>query len=197
MRALGESGGGWGLTEEQNILEDPEDTVPRRVTSRRGRPLPAYPPPSGGGDEDAGGDGRASPFPYAENFEEWVADETAASTGSEIERGEVAAARPRGMSQGGREMHARVATFESDPSKVDEAIAMIRSTVDGEVPPGLEGAKMLMLVDRSSGKGIGITLFEDEEAMRRGDRALDAMNPGSSERRVSVEFFEVPVQTLS
>jgi hypothetical protein len=94
-------------------------------------------------------------------------------------------------------MHARVATFQSDPSRVDEAIAMVRSTVEGEVPSGLEDAKMLMLVDRSSGKGIGITLFEDEEAMRRGDRALDAMNPGSSERRVSVEFFEVPVQTLS
>jgi hypothetical protein len=94
-------------------------------------------------------------------------------------------------------VYARLATFESDPSKVDEAIAMVRATVEGEVPPGLEGTKMLMLVDRASGKGIGITLFEDQESMRRGDRALDAMNPGSSERRVSVEFFEVPVQTVS
>jgi hypothetical protein len=33
--------------------------------------------------------------------------------------------------------------------------------------------------------------------MRRGDEALNAMNPGSTERRVSVEFFEVPVQTVS
>jgi hypothetical protein len=33
--------------------------------------------------------------------------------------------------------------------------------------------------------------------MRRGDEALNAMNPGASERRVSVEFFEVPVQTIS
>ena len=42
-----------------------------------------------------------------------------------------------------------------------------------------------------------MTLFETEEAMRRGDEALDAMNPGSTERRVSVEFFEVPVHTMS
>ena len=83
-------------------------------------------------------------------------------------------------------MYARVATFESDPS-----------TVDGETPDGLEGSKMLMLVDRQSGKGLGITLFESEEAMRRGDETLDGMNPGATERRVSVEFFEVPVQTLS
>ena len=37
-------------------------------------------------------------------------------------------------------MYARVATFESDPAKVDDAIAMVRAEVDGEVPPGLEGA---------------------------------------------------------
>ena len=94
-------------------------------------------------------------------------------------------------------MYARVATFESDPSKVDDAIAMVRTEVQGETPPGLEGAKMLMLIDRESGKGLGVTLFESEEAMRRGDEALNAMSPGGTERRVSVEFFEVPVQTVS
>ncbi len=94
-------------------------------------------------------------------------------------------------------MYARVATFESDPARVDDAIAMVRAEVDGEVPPGLEGAKMLMLVNRETGKGLGVSLFETEDAMRRGDEALNAMNPGATERRVSVEFFEVPVQTVS
>jgi hypothetical protein len=94
-------------------------------------------------------------------------------------------------------LYARVATFESDPSKVDDAIAMVREEVAGDTPPGLEGAKMLMLVNRETGKGLGVTLFESEEAMRRGDEALNAMSPGASESRVSVEFFEVPVQTVS
>jgi hypothetical protein len=95
-------------------------------------------------------------------------------------------------------MYARVATFQSDPSKIDDAIAMVRSEVQsGNTPPGLEGAKMLMLVDRESGKGVGITLFESEEAMRRGDEALNAMDPGATERRLSVEFFEVPVETVT
>ena len=94
-------------------------------------------------------------------------------------------------------MYARIATFESDPSTVDDAIAMVRSEVAAsETPPGLEGAKMLMLVDRKSGRGLGITLFADEEAMRRGDEALNAMSPGGTESRVSVEFYEVPVQTV-
>lgn len=95
-------------------------------------------------------------------------------------------------------MYARVATFDSDPARVDDAIEMVRAEVDsGETPAGLEGAKMLMLVNRETGKGVGITLFDTEEAMRRGDEALNAMNPGGSERRVSVEFFEVPVETVT
>ena len=95
-------------------------------------------------------------------------------------------------------MYARIATFESDPANVDDAIGMVRGQVEaGDTPPGLEGAKMLMLVNRETGKGLGVTLFESEDAMRRGDEALNAMNPGGTERRTSVEFYEVPVQTVS
>jgi hypothetical protein len=94
-------------------------------------------------------------------------------------------------------VYARVATFEGDPSRVDDAINIVRAEVESEdTPAGLEGAKMLMLVNRETGKGLGVTLFESEEAMRRGDEALNAMNPGGTERRTSVEFFEVPVQTV-
>lgn len=95
-------------------------------------------------------------------------------------------------------MYARVATFQGDPAGVDEAIASVRSEVEsGDPPPGLEGAKLLMLIDRESGKGLGVTLFESEEAMRRGDEVLNAMNPSGGGQRTSVEFYEVPVQTVS
>jgi hypothetical protein len=95
-------------------------------------------------------------------------------------------------------MYARVATFDGDPSTVDDAISMVRAEVESDsTPPGLEGAKMLMLINRETGRGLGVTLFESEDAMRRGDAALDAMSPGANERRVSVEFYEVPVETIS
>jgi hypothetical protein len=95
-------------------------------------------------------------------------------------------------------MYARIATFEGDPAKVDDAISMVRGQVESnETPPGLEGAKMLMLINRETGKGLGVTLFESEEAMQRGDEALNAMNPGGTERRTSVEFYEVPVETVT
>jgi hypothetical protein len=95
-------------------------------------------------------------------------------------------------------MYARVAAFEGDPANVDSAIDQVRSDVESsEMPPGLEGAKMLMLVNRESGKGLGITLFQSEDAMRRGDEALNAMSPGTGGRRTAVEFYEVPVQTIT
>jgi hypothetical protein len=51
-------------------------------------------------------------------------------------------------------MYARVATFESDPASVDDAISMVRAEVEsGETPAGLEGAKLLMLVNRDTRTG--------------------------------------------
>jgi hypothetical protein len=63
----------------------------------------------------------------------------------------------------------------------------------GDAPPGLEGAKrLLMLVDRSTGRGLGLTFFETEEDMRRGDEVLNNMSVADeSARRTSVEMYEV------
>jgi hypothetical protein len=96
-------------------------------------------------------------------------------------------------------MYARVATFEGDPSQADQAIESVRQDVESDnPPPGLESAKgMMMLIDRQNGRGLGITLFETEEDMRRGDEALNAMNPGGGGRRLSVDFYEVPVHRMS
>jgi hypothetical protein len=93
-------------------------------------------------------------------------------------------------------MHARIATFEGDPSNLDQMIEGIRKDVEsGNKPPGLEHATgVMILVDRDSGKTMGITLFADEEGMKRGDQALNEMSPdeGTMKRR-SVEFYEVPI----
>ena len=91
-------------------------------------------------------------------------------------------------------MYARVATFES-AENVDETIAQVRSDVENDNrPPGLEDAKgMVMGVDRATGKSIGIIFFETEEALKRGDEALNAMSPTGGGSRTSVEFYEIPV----
>ena len=62
------------MSEEQGSVEEPEQTV-------RGPEAPAHPRPSEERGDDAAADERTSPVPYAESFDEWVADETAAPDG--------------------------------------------------------------------------------------------------------------------
>ncbi len=95
-------------------------------------------------------------------------------------------------------MYARIATFEGDAASIDAAVSSVRASVEsGNAPAGLEDAKMMMLVNRETGTGLGITLYESEEAMKRGDEALNAMTPDGDGQRTSVQFYEVPVQTIS
>jgi hypothetical protein len=92
----------------------------------------------------------------------------------------------------------RIARFEGgDPSKVDETISRVRSMMEeGPTPPGLESARRsMMLVDRRSGTGLGVTFFDSEEDMRRGDQALNEMTPpaDTTGRRTTVEMYEVAI----
>ena len=93
-------------------------------------------------------------------------------------------------------MWARIARFEGDPADVDARVQRLRSAVEGgSLPPELADAKFLLLVDRGSGGMLGVTLFDSEEAMRRGDEAMNA-GPGNAGSRAAVEFYEVPLHTL-
>jgi len=89
-----------------------------------------------------------------------------------------------------------VARFEGDPADVAARLQRLRSALDaGSFPSELAGAKFLLLVDHESGEMLGVTLFDSEEAMRKGDEAMNA-GPGNAGSRSSVEFYEVPLHTL-
>ena len=93
-------------------------------------------------------------------------------------------------------MWARVARFEGDPADVETRVQRLRSALDaGALPPELAAATFLLLVDRESGDMLGVTLFDSEEAMRKGDEAMNA-GPGNAGSRASVDFYEVPLHTL-
>ena len=64
-------------------------------------------------------------------------------------------------------MFVRIARFEgSDPAEAEQSIAGVRQMVESDRPAGLEGAsRFLMLVDRQSGRGLGVTFYDDEEKM--------------------------------
>ena len=90
-------------------------------------------------------------------------------------------------------VHARVATFQMDPASFDQAIGSVRADVEsGEAPAGLEGAKMLMLVDRETERARHHVVRERgrDEARRRGAERDD---PGSGSRTHVGRVLEVPV----
>ena len=95
-------------------------------------------------------------------------------------------------------MYARIARFEGgDTSQMEAVIDGARQMIDSNFdspPEGLEGAKAVwMLVDRENARGLGVTLFENEDDLRRGDEALNAMSPAvdAGQRRANVEIYEV------
>ncbi len=98
-------------------------------------------------------------------------------------------------------MYARVATFEGKSDQIERGIAASREMLESNLdspPDGLEGVKGLwMLVDRDSGRGLGITLFDSEKDLQRGDAALDALSPPAvaEARRTGVDFYEVAYQS--
>ena len=98
-------------------------------------------------------------------------------------------------------MYARVATFEGETrdEQYQEQVNELRSRVEsGGRTPGLEDAKgVLILSAKDSGKRLAITLFDDEEGMRRGDEALNNMTPVGQGQRSSVDFYEVVVKNMS
>jgi hypothetical protein len=98
-------------------------------------------------------------------------------------------------------MHARIARFEGDPSRIDQAIEAVRGQIESQwdsPPEGLESVKQVwMLVNRETGEGLGLTVFETEEDLRRGDEALNAMSPPDPEasgERTNVSFYEVALR---
>jgi hypothetical protein len=94
-------------------------------------------------------------------------------------------------------MYARVATWEgADADALRRSADEIKGQADQGPPPGVPATGFTMLIDPESGKSIAIALFETEEDLRKGDEALNAMNPSGDDvgQRVSVETYEVGVE---
>jgi heme-degrading monooxygenase HmoA len=62
---------------------------------------------------------------------------------------------------------------QGSPDKIEQGI----DTFNSEVLPAVKGVAgykaAFLLADRKTGKGIGITLWESEDARRRGGEAVD------------------------
>ena len=91
-------------------------------------------------------------------------------------------------------MWARVARFEGDPATLDERVEKLKAAADsGAFPDELADARFLLLVEpRVRAERSESRCFRAEEAMRKGDAAMNA-GPGEAGSRSAVEFYEVPI----
>jgi heme-degrading monooxygenase HmoA len=94
-------------------------------------------------------------------------------------------------------MHARVSTIYGTTEQGEDTAAMFRDQVSPVVREfGGKGA--ILLVDRGTGKAVGITLWEDEEAMRASEeRATElrrqAAETADASEPPTVDRYEVAV----
>ncbi|MFN2587777.1 MAG: hypothetical protein ABR613_06655 [Actinomycetota bacterium] len=97
-------------------------------------------------------------------------------------------------------MYARVTVVQGSPEKVEQGIDSFNNQVLPAVK-GVDGYRAaLLLADRTTGKGMGITLWESEDARSRGAEAVDAARAATIEAMGGtvppVEEFEVVVADL-
>jgi hypothetical protein len=95
-------------------------------------------------------------------------------------------------------MYARVVTFVGgDPTRVEEVIAAVRDRFASGAPAGLEEMQSFwMLVDHKGAQILGISLFDNRVALRRGGEVLDRLPhpaPEAGGRPVSVDIYEIPI----
>jgi hypothetical protein len=89
---------------------------------------------------------------------------------------------------------ARVVTFEGVGR---ERIAELKKQIEeGERPDDLPASEILALYDADGERSLVIIFFENEDDYKRGDAALDAMDPGETPgNRTSVTKYEVAVRS--
>lgn len=98
-------------------------------------------------------------------------------------------------------MRARTGRVSFSPDKADELVRYAQDTIVPryESSEGFKG--FTLLVDRSSGEGIGISFWETEEAMKATDSLGDQARQGAAEagsgRDQGTERFEVAIDTMA
>ena len=67
-------------------------------------------------------------------------------------------------------MYARVARYQGSPQQIEQGLQTFRQS--RQQLQQMQGfKKAYLLIDRQTGKGVSVTLWESEEAMRQSDAA--------------------------
>jgi heme-degrading monooxygenase HmoA len=92
-------------------------------------------------------------------------------------------------------VYARISTFEGSPEHIDEGLRQVREDVLPQLQQQEGFGGLVALADRQSGKILGITFWENEEALKASEEAADRLREDSAEAMsdtiAGVERFEV------
>jgi hypothetical protein len=96
-------------------------------------------------------------------------------------------------------MHVRISTIEGDPGKIEEAVLVINE----QVIPTLKGLKGFtaanFMVDRSTGRLVGVTFWNDESALEGSSEAVKPIRSAVADavdgKVTSVESYELVAQS--
>jgi len=89
--------------------------------------------------------------------------------------------------------YARAVTFEGvDRDRIGQ---LTRQLQEDERPEEIPATEIVLLYDADGEKSLVLVFFENEDDYRRGDAALNAMDPGETPgKRTSVTKYEVAVR---
>lgn len=90
-------------------------------------------------------------------------------------------------------MWARVSTYQLPADNVDAAVARFNQALGDVKEPGLERAELL--VDRSSGKALTITVWDSEETLQASVEAANQLRSSAADAAgvsiLDVSHFEI------
>jgi heme-degrading monooxygenase HmoA len=98
-------------------------------------------------------------------------------------------------------MHARMGRITFSPDKADDVESHVRENVVPryEETDGFKG--FTLMLDRSSGQGVGISFWESEDAMHASDAFGDQARQGAAEAGEGSDqgrqYFEVAIDTMA
>ena len=98
-------------------------------------------------------------------------------------------------------MYARISMLDGPPDHIDQGLRYIRENVLPQIQQqdGFKG--IAALSDRRTGKTLGVTFWESEEALRASEEAAHKLREGSAEAMsdtiAGVERYEVGFMEMS
>lgn len=99
-------------------------------------------------------------------------------------------------------MHARATTIQGESDRIDDLVGQVESQVLSILrdQDGFKG--FTLLVDRSSGKCVGLSYWETEDAMEASEQAVERAREQAAEASggsggPTVEVFEVAIDVTN